>query len=720
MITFLTEHYIISVIISVILLSVSWKLLFLVFGFCTGIVMGIVIIPDDSMGMITKKFVFLAKSKQRSLPPGRIIALEGEAGFQAKTLPPGWHFFFWPWQYKIDIKKFITISPGTIGVVEAIDGDVISSGRIVAGHVDCNMFQDAEAFLKNGGKRGPQMDIIPSGTYRINTLLFKVSNFNVLNVPHGSIGIVEARDGAPLDSGRVIAKRVSCDSFQDGEAFMENGGERGPQMDIIPPGSYRINPFLFDTELVAAVDIPDNKIGIVTARDGKQLEKGEIAGSAVEGHDMFCNPDAFIKNGGYKGLQEQVLLSGRYFLNPRFASVEIVSMTEVPIAHVGVVISYVGEKGEDVTGDSFRHGNLVEEGRKGVWNTVLDPGRYPINTRTQNVSPVPTANVVLNWANEKSEAHKLDSNLCTITVRSSDGFKFNLDVAQIIHIPRDDAPRVIARFGSMEALVTQVLEPTIGNYFRNAAQNSDVIDFLKGRSARQGEARDSISKALSEYNVGGVDTLIGDISPPEELMKTLTDRKVAEQEQITFGVQQAAQVVKQGLEQATAIANTQSRVVDAERKVTIADFEAQAKVKEAKGTAESKTINAEADANVLQTVGAAEGEKIQFIGKSEAEVIRLKIESIKPEHYAAIQVAEKLAGSGQPLVPRVLVSNGGKKNHHSGVVDLLMANLVSKNVGGGGVEPGVAKPGVAEPGVAEPGKKKPEAKKVSVSDGDGI
>ncbi|WP_204311207.1 SPFH domain-containing protein, partial [Klebsiella michiganensis] len=70
----------------------------------------------------------------------------------------------------------------------------------------------------------------------------------------------------------------------------------------------------------------------------------------------------------------------------------------------------------------------------------------------------------------------------TITVRSADGFKFNLDVSQIIHIPRNDAPKVIARFGDMAALVTQVLEPTIGNYFRNSAQDSDIIDFLRERS----------------------------------------------------------------------------------------------------------------------------------------------------------------------------------------------------------------------------------------------
>jgi uncharacterized membrane protein YqiK len=131
---------------------------------------------------------------------------------------------------------------------------------------------------------------------------------------------------------------------------------------------------------------------------------------------------------------------------------------------------------------------------------------------------------------------------------------------------------VIARFGGVSALVTQVLEPTIGNYFRNAAQGSEIIDFLKNRSPRQEEARHAISGALREYNVGAVDTLIGDdIVPPDELMKTLTDRKIAEQERVTYQTRRQAQEVKQQLEQATALAATQAKVVDAERQVALVD-----------------------------------------------------------------------------------------------------------------------------------------------------
>ena len=579
------------------LLLLSYRAVFRLFG--------AVIIPQDSVGVINKKFVLFGK--HRSLPDGSIIALQGEAGIQADTLAPGMHFGYWPWQYEISIEKFTTI-------------------------------------------------------------------------PDNKIGIVESRDGKSLAAGRVLARKVDCDSFQDARKFLTQGGERGPQITVIPPGTYRINRRVFEIEMKSVLEIEDNMVGIVTTREGKTLATGDIAGSEIQGHNGYQDAQAFIDGGGFKGLQEQVILAGRYFINPRFATIETKPMTEVPIAYAGVVIAYVGAVGVDMTGDSFKHGNLVGRNQKGVWQDPLDPGKYPINPYTHRVEIVPTANVVLNWATGKSEAHNLDANLSTIKVRSSDGFTFNLDVSQIIHVPRNDAPRVIARFGSMANLVTQVLEPTIGNYFRNAAQNSDVIDFLKSRQQRQDDAKSKIATALAEYNVGAVDTLIGDITPPDALMKTLTDRKLAEQEKVTYDTQRLAEDTRKELEQARALATTQARVVDAERSVQIAEFSAKATVKKAEGDALSKTINAKADAEVLQTVGAAEGTKITAVGQAEANVIQLKTDAVGQGNYAMIEVGKALAASGFKLVPDV-VAGGGTDGASSGIINVLMAGMLKDSIG---------------------------------------
>ena len=167
--------------------------------------------------------------------------------------------------------------------------------------------------------------------------------------------------------------------------------------------------------------VPADRVGIITALDGHPIPAGDLAGPTVAGHDSFQSAQAFIEAGGCRGLQEDVLLSGAWNLNPWFVSVELVSLAEIPIGYVGVVVSYVGGEHIDVSGDGFAHGDLVERGRKGVWVEPLLPGKHPINTRAMKVELVPTTNIVLNWA-QRSEAHSYDAGLSSITVRSRDGF----------------------------------------------------------------------------------------------------------------------------------------------------------------------------------------------------------------------------------------------------------------------------------------------------------
>jgi uncharacterized membrane protein YqiK len=139
--------------------------------------------------------------------------------------------------------------------------------------------------------------------------------------------------------------------------------------------------------------------------------------------------------------------------------------------------------------------------------------------------------------------------------------------------------------------------------------------------------------------------------------------------------------VRQELEQATALAETQKKVVDAERQVAIADFTAQATVKSAEGSARSKTINADADATVLRTVGDAEAAKTRAVGSSEAEVIKLKIGSMESGNYAMVQVAQALSGSGQRLVPEIIAGGTPGSGGSGTLVDVLLASMIRDNNG---------------------------------------
>src|SRR4029453_306537 len=99
------------------------------------------IISEDESGLGIKRF-------GRPLPAGPIIPLGGEAGYQARMLPPGWHFGMWRWRYKVIRVPLVVIQPGEIAAVVAADGEAIPADRVLAREVPCDRFPDAEAFLR--------------------------------------------------------------------------------------------------------------------------------------------------------------------------------------------------------------------------------------------------------------------------------------------------------------------------------------------------------------------------------------------------------------------------------------------------------------------------------------------------------------------------------------------------------------------------------------------
>jgi uncharacterized membrane protein YqiK len=565
------------------------------------LVLGAVLIHERQVGIVIKKF------SSTNLPPGRLIALAGEAGYQADTLPPGLHFGYWRWQYRIIKALVVTVPQGEIGLVMAADGTPIPAERILGKIVDCDNYQDARQFFSNGGEKGRQLGILTAGTYRINIALFTVITSANANV-HG------------MNVEQLRLQRVQSD-----------------------------------------------QVGIVTTLDGHSIEPGEIAGPAIPGHDNFQNAQAFMSGGGRRGLQEQILLSGSWNLNPWFAQVEQVPMVQIPIGYVGVVISFVGKAHEDVSGLDFKHGDLVNMGHKGVWVTPLYPGKHPINTRIMKVELVPTTNIVLNWAN-RTESHNYDAKLSSITVRSKDGFAFNLDVSQIIHVGALDAPKVISRVGSMQNLVDHVLQPIVGNYFRNSAQDYTVLDFLSARSHRQVEAAEHIRVALQAYDVQAIDTLIGDITPPADLMLTQTDRKIAEEQEKTYEVQEAAQKQRQQLVRQTSLADIQQQVVAAEQGVNIAELQANAHIKQATGEAESLRLRA-----------LGEAQAIRATGQAKAEAYRAGVDSIGAQGYTVMQLMQIVGERNVRIVPDVAVT-GAVGN--TGLVDGMLGLMLKSQTNG--------------------------------------
>src|SRR5687768_1894914 len=147
------------------------------------------------------------------MPPGRVVATEGEVGIQADVLKPGMHLIKWPFENAVRKVPLIEIGSDELGIIEAIDGEPMPSGRIFAPDRAMNAhnnFQDPIAFITRGGVKGIQLRTLPPGLWPIHPYLFRVSIAKVTVIPQGKVGVMTAADGGPLDPGRLLGKAIAA------------------------------------------------------------------------------------------------------------------------------------------------------------------------------------------------------------------------------------------------------------------------------------------------------------------------------------------------------------------------------------------------------------------------------------------------------------------------------------------------------------------------------
>src|SRR5829696_1949156 len=299
------------------------------------------------------------------MPPGRVVATEGEVGIQADVLKPGLHFIKYPFEKVVHKVPLIEIGADEMGVIEAVDGEPMPPGRIFApdrAQNAHNNFQDPIAFIKRGGVKGIQLRTLPPGLWPIHPYLFRVSIAKATTIPPGKVGVVTASDGDPLDPGRLHGKAIEGHrNFQDAEQYIASGGQKGPQVEIITPGTYRIltqsvpiaggdpKPGLFFIRLFDATVINENQVGLVEALDGAPLDPRDYVATPVEGHDNFSDSNEFIRRGGQRGPQKDILLPGTYYVNPLVFKVIPEKASEIKPGEVAVIVSNVGkDPGDEV------------------------------------------------------------------------------------------------------------------------------------------------------------------------------------------------------------------------------------------------------------------------------------------------------------------------------------------------------------------------------------
>jgi uncharacterized membrane protein YqiK len=579
---------------------------------------GFALVRADEVGILTKKMF------GKKLPQGHIIASEGEVGVQADTLMPGLYWRF-PIIWKINKTKVVQIPQGKVGIVEAIDGQSLQKGRLLADDVDCNSYQDAKAFLRNGGRKGPQVAILLPGTYRINTAVFKIDLANALEVPKEMVGVVVAMDGTPLPSGYIVAPEPSGDHkhFQDGQAFITADGYRGPQLETLQPGEYYINPRLFAVTLYSVAVVPPGYVAVVISSVGKELAK------SPEAPKITTSPD----------------------LNqPLHESIESLLITD--------------------------------RNQRGIFKDPVAPGTYNLNMIAYKAELVPTSAITIDWASTSGPSetkiigtHKQETNqspkiaeffkFSQLRVTSKDGFQLDVDVRLIIRIPPPNAPFVIARFGTVSNLIEQVAHPLIDSSFRNEAGKKAAMEFVHSRTELQLQALEKAREEFSKYHVEVQGLLIAYINVDAQLLETQTKKEIAVQQQKQYEQEALAQEQRIAVAEKTARANQQENVISAKLSIEIAADRAEAARREAEGIRDATKTKADGT--------AYESERV---GEGIAAAYKAQTEALGQQNVAALKLFEEIADGKIVVTPEVLVTSGGQDGGN--LLNALLATMLKK------------------------------------------
>jgi hypothetical protein len=600
-------------------------------------------IGPTEMGLVRKRFGF------RKLDGGNIVGFRREAGYQAELLRTGIRFKLWL-IYAVQRRPIPQIPAGEIAVVIAQVGAQLPVGAKSAIYKpEFGTFTDLKAFIDGGGQKGLQRLVLSPGTVAaIHPVGFLViTKHHVYGIPVSEELVKLAHDGKlsfgsfGLTEKQLEVTRIEPKAERDGKIIDMIGIVTTLEGAPLPKGAIanRLDGFDDIAELERDAEIKDS--ALVEA----------ILSVKNEVHNNYQDFQRFLDNGGRIGLQHDPLMYGAYTLNPFLVSVEMVPMLVVNQGEVAVVKAYVGLATEDTSGAAFKFGSLVRPGHRGIWQYSLRTGKYAINPRCYSVEIVPTAILTLNWADASSKAHNFDKDLKQIVAKSKEGFVFQLDLQVQIHVPDTEAPKVISMVGTMFNLVNEVLQAAVGNHFRDKLQSMSAVEFIQQRGKVQQEAEEHIKHKLADYMVETRGVYIQDVVLPEQIVQVLTAREIATQQVETFKAERNAQDQRLEVEASKGRADMQTLLAKSAIGINIAENDANAVKKTADGEAYKLDVVGKASAVKTREQGLAVAAGLEAqqaaIGKDQAAIVNaVKALAEGTQHFMPENLALTVGGEG--------------------------------------------------------------------------
>lgn len=463
----------------------------------------------------------------------------------------------------------------------------------------------------------------------------------------GQMLVVVSKSGADLPDGELLA----------------GPGEKGPRREVLGEGRHFVLPVLYEVELHPVVDVPPGKVGVVTAREGKDLPAGQI-----------------LADPGQKGIQRTVLPPGRHRLNPHGYTVEVKDATLIRPGYVGFITSLVGappshwlvqlegayasiagvgsatersprdaaglaaradallklapgaaidredlahdglawamldravaQKLQTAPGVADMVGPFAGAGEKGVWRDVLQPGLYYLNPYGVSVREVEVGINQVSFLGQDQ-----------IAFPSSDAFDIRLDATVEWELHPENVALVMAEFGARREIEEKVLKTQSRSIGRLEGSKYGAKDFLLGEGRRQiqNAFTERLLEKCLEKHVTVHSAYIRHISIPDNLLEPIRESFVAQEIERTAKVQEDTRKSAATLQRERSLIVQRRQEVHAESAAMVERLRAEANRQVAEIEAQTRRLVAEKQ----QEIATLDAQRTKLLGEAQAGVARL-------------------------------------------------------------------------------------------------
>ncbi|MFH0880666.1 MAG: SPFH domain-containing protein [Lentisphaerota bacterium] len=459
------------------------------------------------------------------------------------------------------------------------------------------------------------------------------------------MAVITAKIGHDLPAGEILAKT----------------GQKGVQEDVLGEGRHFLNPFFYEHKIMPVTIIPPGKVGVVTAKVGKNLPDGE-----------------FLANPGEKGIWRTVLGPGKYRMNPVGYQLDLVDAISVPIGYAGVITSLSGKQALE--------GDFAGPGQKGVRHDILQPGLYYVNPRELSVTVLEIgvnqvsllgklgteiitkaqivtqnramqeldANVLMDQQEKRADYFGRSSSMAKaapskpidkkdypggskakdrseisstfvinqfVEFPSRDGFEISLDMTVEFELLPQNLAWIYRSYGDLPAAVDKIIMPQILSISRLKGSAYGARDFIvgEGREKFQNDLTESLAKTLIEKRIVIHSALIRHVNVPMQILDPIQQASIAQEQDLT-------NKEKQNTARKQAELNTELSLIDQRREQVAQETEkikAEVKADQEKQVAETRGETLKQVAQIEKQTATVRAEKTTTLGKAEADVVRL-------------------------------------------------------------------------------------------------